>query len=112
MDADALGGLCCCSRDQVLATDRPRPQGGTQSSDWERAVQTIPGTDLGEERRGKQEKDKLGSNNRFSIRIAVVEPKPVFCRKRIWNNPFELLRFSRESLLFKIETHMVQVIQE
>ena len=48
MDAVALGGLCSCGRDQVLATDRPHPQEGTQQSDWERAVQAIPGTDLGE----------------------------------------------------------------
>lgn len=60
----------------------------------------------------KQEKTRLVSDNRFSIRIAVVEPKPVFCRKSIWNNLFEFLRFSRESLLFKIKTHMVQVIEE
>jgi hypothetical protein len=48
MDAGALGGLCCCSRDQVLATNDRVPQGGIQQSDWQRAVQAIPGTDLGE----------------------------------------------------------------
>ena len=48
MDAGALGGLCSCRRDQVLATDDRVPQGGTQQSDWQRAVQAIPGTDLGE----------------------------------------------------------------
>lgn len=46
MDVGALGGLCCGSRDQVLATDRWVSQGRTQQSDWERAVQAIPGTDL------------------------------------------------------------------
>jgi len=48
MDAGALGGLCCCRRDQVLAIDDRVPQGGTPKSDWQRAVQAIPGTDLGE----------------------------------------------------------------
>jgi len=46
MDAGALGGLCCGSRDQVLVTNRPVPQGRTNQSDWERAVQAIPGTNL------------------------------------------------------------------
>lgn len=49
MDAGALGGLCSCGRDQVLATDDRVPQGGTQQSDWQRAVQAIPGTDLDKE---------------------------------------------------------------
>ncbi len=48
MDAVALGGLCGCGRDQVLATDDRVPQGGSQQSDWQRAVQAVPGTDLGE----------------------------------------------------------------
>jgi len=48
MDVGALGGLCCGSRDQVLATDRWVSQAGSEQSDWERAVQAIPGTDLGE----------------------------------------------------------------
>jgi len=49
MDAGALGGLCCGSRDQILETDLPVPQGRTQESDWEQTVQAIPGADLGEE---------------------------------------------------------------
>ena len=112
MDAAALGGLCSCGRDQVLATDDRVPQGRSQQSDWQRAVQAIPGTDLGEGHIGKQGVNRLVGNNRFPIRIAVVEPKPVFCGKRIWNNLFEFLRFSRESLLFKMEAHMVEIIEE
>ena len=49
MDTGALGGLCCGSRDQILETDLPFPQGRTQESDWEQTVQAIPGADLGEE---------------------------------------------------------------
>jgi len=48
MDVGALGGLCCGSRDQVLATERWVSQAGSEQSDWERAVQAIPETDLGE----------------------------------------------------------------
>ena len=48
MDAGALGGLCSCGGDQVLATDDRVPRGGTKQSDWQRAVQAIPRTDLGE----------------------------------------------------------------
>ena len=48
MDVGALGGLCCGSRDQVLATDRWVSQAGSEQSDWEREDQAIPGTDLGE----------------------------------------------------------------
>lgn len=48
MDAGALGGLCCGSRDQVLASDRWVSQAGSEQSDWEREDQAIPGTDLGE----------------------------------------------------------------
>ena len=48
MDAGALGGLCCCGRDQVLATERPLPQGRTRQGDKQRLVQAVTGTDLGE----------------------------------------------------------------
>jgi len=47
MDVGTLGGLCSCGRDQVLATDRWVSQAGSEQSDWERAVQAIPGADLG-----------------------------------------------------------------
>jgi len=39
----AQSGLCCCGRDQIQENDRSMPKGGTQQSDWQRAVQKIPG---------------------------------------------------------------------
>jgi len=46
LDARALGGFLGCRRSQVLAIHRFVPQGRTQQSDWQRAFQAIPGTDL------------------------------------------------------------------
>jgi hypothetical protein len=41
-----------------------------------------------------------------------MKSEPVFCGKRIRDDLLEVLRFSRDALLLKVEAHVMQIIQE